>query len=150
MARLRNLPLRAFAQNQVWCEVVAVACPGWSTHRRRDGAGAARSPPDEALLEVDYRIGEDHVVLSHADIWQGISLALPFEPVQKLERLFDLSASNREVNSEAVADANFSSSGSSRPEHIEPLHPESGPLSIAMPANLGCTRSDRRSYADLR
>ena len=33
---LRNLPLKGFAQNQVWCEIVALACEllAWTRRRR--------------------------------------------------------------------------------------------------------------------
>jgi len=43
---LRNLPLHSFAQNQVWCEIVALACEltAWMQMLALDGLPAAGNP----------------------------------------------------------------------------------------------------------
>ena len=44
---LRNLPLKGFAQNQVWCEIVALACEllAWTQLLALTGPPAARAAP---------------------------------------------------------------------------------------------------------
>jgi Transposase DDE domain group 1 len=74
---LRNLPLKGFAQNQVWCEVVALACelPAWTQMLALAGA-ARRWEPKRLRLRATC---SHHCSHSRGD-WGGCSADSRWSP----------------------------------------------------------------------
>jgi hypothetical protein len=88
---LRNLPLQGFAQNQVWCEIVAIACEvlAWMAMLALDGP-ARRWEPKRLRLRIFTCAGR--LVRGARRLWLRLAASWPWtaEITTAITRLQDL------------------------------------------------------------